>query len=194
MSDSTVASPILTPHSTNHNSLLDSGFVSEQPPVGDTPSHLIPETHSAFQTPSLTGSNSTHLLVSGSVVSENSVPDSNSKTQNPVSNFSHQAATPNSNSAGKGLASLVAQEPYHPDSTASSKNQMDSQITTTDTNSVPHQKQQQSQQRSSTFFSKLPHKFTDVLFLADNGIPTDQFLKACEDTLPFFSKYLFIHI
>ena len=192
MSDSTVASPVLTPHSTNHKSLLDSSFVSEQPPVRDTPSHLIPETHSAFHTPSLTGSSSTHLLVFGSV-SQNSVPDSNSKTQNPISNLSHQAETPNSNSADQGLASLVAQEPYHPDSTASSDNQMDSQVTTTDTNSVPHQKQQQPQQRSITFFSKLPHKFTDVLFLADNGIPTDQFLKACEDTLPFFSKYLFRH-
>ena len=47
---------------------------------------------------------------------------------------------------------------------------------------------QEQKQRSSTFFSKLEHKFSDVVFLPNNGIPTNQFLKACEDTLPFFSK------
>jgi len=186
MSDSTITPPVLMPHSTNHNSVLDSGFASEQPPVGDTPSHLIPETYSAFNTPSLSGSSSTHLLVSNSV-NESSVPDYSLKVQNPVSNHKE---TPNSSSADQGLASLVAQEPYYPDSIASSDKQINSQVTTKDTNSVPHQKYEQPQQRSNTFFSDLPHKFTDVLFLADNGIPTDQFLKACEDTLPFFSKYI----
>ena len=187
VSDSTVTSPVLMPHSTNHDSLLDSSFVSEQPPEGDTPSHLIPETHSVFHTPSFSGSSSTHP----SSVNQNSVLDSTSKILNSDSNFSHQAETPSSSSADQGLASLVAQEPYHPDSTTSSNSQTNSQVTTEDMNSAPHQKQQQQpQQRTSTFFSKLPHKFSEVLFLADSGIPTDQFLKACEDTLPFFSKYL----
>ena len=185
ISDSTVTSPVITPQSTSHDLLLDSSFVSEQPPVGDTPSHVIPETHSAFHTPSLSGSSSTHLLVSSSV-NQDSIPDSIPKTQNADSNFAPETQTLNSSSADQGLASLVAQEPYYPESSSSNS----VQTNTKDTNCAPHQKQQQQNQpRSDTFFSKLPHKFTDVLLLADNGIPTDQFLKACEDTLPFFSKH-----
>ena len=182
-----------------------SSLVSDQPPPLDTPTEPLPETHSTFHTPAIPDSNSTQQTpipdsadVSTPVLlTAQASLDSNVKSHIPILDSSitcHEQVADNSSFTDQGLTSLIAQEPFHEEmittstainttNTASSSSQ--ASTTTTDGGTAMPQKQRQ---HSSTFFSKLDHKFSDVVFLPNNGIPTDLFLKACEDTLPFFSK------
>lgn len=43
--------------------------------------------------------------------------------------------------------------------------------------------------RHETFFSSLPAKFENLELEAMDGIPTEQFLKCCQDLLPFFGEH-----
>ena len=118
-------------------------------------------------------------MLDSSVAHQEQVPDHSSFTNQEPTSLLAQEPT-----------SLISQEPFHEDtSTAADDNDFatTSLVTTTDGKATTPQEQKQ---HSSTFFSKLEHKFSDVEFLPNNGIPTDQFLKACEETLPFFSKCL----
>ena len=182
-----------------------SSLVSDQPPPLDTPTEPLPETHSTFHTPAIPDSNSTQQApipdsanVSTPVLlTAQASLDSNVKSHIPILDSSithHEQVADNSSFTDQGLTSLIAQEPFHEEvittSTATTTTNTvtsSSQVSTTNggTAAMP----QKQRQRSSTFFSKLDHKFSDVSFLPNNGIPTDLFLKACEDTLPFFSKY-----
>lgn len=183
-----------------------SSLVSEQPPPLDTPVEPIPKTQSVFHT---SESNSTHqtpvpdsATVTTPVTFIAQAPlNSNVKSHTPIldSSTAHQEQVPDNPSfTNQGPASLIAQEPLHEEVTSTN--------TTTTTTTTAHNlttslqasttngeatmpSSQQHKQRDSTFFSKLEHKFSDVAFLPNDGIPTDQFLKACEDTLPFFSEY-----
>lgn len=195
VSDSNIASPNPVPQSIPHASVSSLVADHEQPPILDTP---VEETH---HTSAIPNSNSTHQMP---------VPDSANVTTPVISaaalasldsnhipmldsSITHKELVPeNSSFTNQGPISLIAQEPYHEEistttTTITSNLTSSSQLSTTNNGAIVSQEQKQ---RSNTFFSKLEHKFSDVVFLPNNGIPTDQFLKACEDTLPFFSKYL----
>ena len=180
-----------------------SSLVSDQPPPLDTPVEPLPEARSTFHTPD---SNSTHqtpvtdstLVTTPITVTAQMSLDSNVKSRIPMldSSITHQEQVEdNSSFTDQALTSLIAQEPFHEEvvttnatiTTTTDSLTSSSQASTTNGETAVPQKQRQ---HSSTFFSKLEHKFSDVLFLPNNGIPTDQFLKACEDTLPFFSKFV----
>ena len=197
--DSSVATPNSVPQSMPHASV--SSLVSDQPPPLNTPVEPLPETRSTFHTPD---SNSTHqtsvtdsiIVTTPVTVTPQTSLNSNVKSRIPMldSSITHQEqVADNSSFTDQTLNSLVAQEPFHEEvvttnttiTTTTDNVTNSSQVSTTNGEATVPQKQMQ---HSSTFFSKLEHKFSDVAFLPDNGIPTDQFLKACEDTLPFFSK------
>ena len=192
VADSSVVTPNSVPQSMPHPSV--SSLVSDQPPPLDTPTEPLPETHSTFtqQTPI---PDSTNVSTPVILTAQASL-DSDVKYHMPILDSSithHEQVADNSSFTDQGLTSLIAQEPFHEEVITTSTTTVttntvigSSQSSTTNGGTAMPQKQKQ---HSSTFFSKLEHKFSDVVFLPNNGIPTELFLKACEDTLPFFSKY-----
>ena len=202
--DSSVVSPNPIPRSMPHPSV--SSLVSEQPPTLDTSVEAVPETHSTFHSPASPDSDSAHqtpvpdsaTITTPVTFTPQASLDSTVKSHLPILDSSiahHEQVAENSSSTDQSLTSLIAQEPYHEEVIAATTTSgvtattnsltSSSQLSTTNAGSTMPQKQRQ---HSSTFFSKLEHKFSDVVFLPNDGIPTNEFLKACEDTLPFFSK------
>ena len=194
--DSSVATPNSVPQSIPHASV--SSLVSDQPPPLDTPVEPLPEIRSTFHTPDSNSTqhqtpitDSTTVTTPITLTAQTSL-DSNVKSRIPMLDSSithHEQVVDDSSFTDQALTSLIAQEPYHEEvvttnATVTTDSLTGSSQASNGDTAVP----QKHRQHSDTFFSKLEHKFSEVEFLPNNGIPTNQFLKACEDTLPFFSK------
>ena len=197
VADSSVTTPNSAPQSMPHvapDSIQRSmphaslsSLVSEQPPPLDRPvepTHHTPVIDSATVLTPVTVSAMTSLNASV----KPHIPMLDSSVTH------HEQVADNSSCTDQGPTSLIAQESFHEEintntstvTTTSNTVTSSAQTSTNVTIDLPHKQRK----HSNTFFSQLEHKFSDVLFLPNNGIPTDQFLKACEDTLPFFSKLL----
>ena len=172
-----------------------SSLVSDQPPPLDRPVELLPETSSTFDAPDSNSTHHTPAIDSAMVPTPVTVTaltslNTSVEPQIPMLDSSithHEQVADDSSCTDQGPTSLIAQELFHEEIitttstvTTTSNIVTSSALTSTDVAPV----------HCNTFFSKLEHKFSDVLFLPNDGIPTNQFLKACEDTLPFFSKLL----